>query len=62
MRRQAVWCRLLRPRDSDNEHCRPEGVSIIEAAQMWEESGYLPPLSDCLENYPELKRIVNVKR
>ena len=37
-------CRLLRPRERDGEHCKPEGISIEDAARMWEESGYLPPL------------------
>jgi len=26
---------------------QPEGISIAEAAEMWEQSGYLPPLSAC---------------
>jgi hypothetical protein len=37
-------CRFLRPREQDGAHCEPEGISIEEAAKMWEESGYLPPL------------------
>ena len=48
-------CRCLKPRERDDEHCTPEGVSIVEAAEMWEESGYLPPLSECLANYPDLR-------
>jgi hypothetical protein len=50
-------CRMLRPREQDDDHCEPEGISIVEAAEMWEQSGYLPPLSACLSQYPELKRI-----
>jgi len=44
-------CRMLRPRERDGEHCKPEGVSIKEAARMWEQSGYLrhlPPIWACL--------------
>lgn len=44
-------CRMLRPRDKDGEHCQPEGISIAEAARMWERSGYLwflPPIWACL--------------
>jgi hypothetical protein len=44
-------CRMLRPRDKDGEHCQPEGISIAEAARMWESSGYLrflPPIWACL--------------
>lgn len=41
-------CRMLRPRERDGEHCKPEGISIEEAGRMWEESGYLPPLWACL--------------
>jgi hypothetical protein len=37
-------CRLLRPRERDSEHCKPEGISIEDAAKMWEEIGYLPPI------------------
>jgi hypothetical protein len=37
-------CRLLRPREQDGEHCKPEGISIEDAAKMWEESGYLPSI------------------
>lgn len=37
-------CRMLLPRERDDGHCEPKGVSIEEAARMWEESGYLPPL------------------
>ncbi|MFH0975406.1 MAG: hypothetical protein V1874_06450 [Spirochaetota bacterium] len=40
-------CRMLRPRELDNEHCKPEGIFIEEAAKMWEESGYLPPIWKC---------------
>ncbi|OPY73888.1 MAG: hypothetical protein A4E63_00900 [Syntrophorhabdus sp. PtaU1.Bin050] len=40
-------CRMLRPRERDGEHCEPEGISIVEAARMWEESGYLPPIWAC---------------
>lgn len=40
-------CRMLRPRQRDDELCTPEGISIAEAADMWEQSGYLPPLSTC---------------
>ena len=48
-------CRMLRPRQRDDEHCKPEGISIVEAAEMWEDCGYLPPLSACLDNYPMLR-------
>ena len=48
-------CRMLKPRERDGERCTPEGTQIIEASQMWEESGYLPPLSAVLDMYPELK-------
>ncbi|OPY79108.1 MAG: hypothetical protein A4E64_00545 [Syntrophorhabdus sp. PtaU1.Bin058] len=41
-------CRMLRPRERDGEHCKPEGVSIEEAGRMWEQSGYLPPIWKCL--------------
>ena len=41
-------CRMLRPRERDGEHCKPEGITISEAAGMWEQSGYLPPLSACV--------------
>jgi hypothetical protein len=41
-------CRMLRPRERDGEHCEPEEISIEEAARMWEQSGYLPPLWACL--------------
>ena len=41
-------CRMLRPRERDGEHCEPEGISIEEAARMWERSGYLPPIWACL--------------
>jgi len=41
-------CRVLRPRERDGEHCEPGGISIEEAARMWEESGYLPPLWTCV--------------
>jgi hypothetical protein len=41
-------CRVLKPREHDNEYCTPDGISIEEAARMWEESGYLPPLSTCV--------------
>lgn len=51
-------CRMLRPRERDGERCKPEGVLIVEAAEMWEKSGYLPPIEKCLENYPGLKRTV----
>ncbi len=37
-------CRMLRPRERDGEHCKPEGISISEAARMWERSGFLPPM------------------
>ncbi|WP_408997956.1 hypothetical protein ACJ77P_08165 [Syntrophus buswellii] len=37
-------CRMLRPREHDGERCQPEGISISEAARMWENSGYLPPM------------------
>ncbi len=40
-------CRMLRPREQDAGHCEPEGISIVEAAMMWEQSGYLPPLWAC---------------
>ncbi len=49
-------CRMLKPREHDGEHCNPEGISIVEASEMWEQSGYLPPLSTVLDQYPELKR------
>lgn len=48
-------CRMLRPRTQDGEHCKPEGIPIAEAAEMWEKSGYLPPLEECLANYPMLR-------
>ena len=51
-------CRMLRPRERDGEHCKPEGVSIGEAAEMWEQSGYLPSLQDCLDQYPGLKYLI----
>jgi hypothetical protein len=41
-------CRMLRPREQGGGHCEPEGISITEAAEMWEESGYLPPLWKCV--------------
>jgi len=44
-------CRMLQPRERDGEHCKPEGISIEEAARMWERSGYLqclPPIWACL--------------
>lgn len=41
-------CRMLRPRERDGEHCEPKGITIEEAAVMWEQSGYLPPLWACL--------------
>ncbi len=37
-------CRLLRSREQEGGHCEPQGIAIEEAAEMWEESGYLPPL------------------
>jgi len=37
-------CRMLRPRERDGEHCQPEGISISEAASLWENSGFLPPM------------------
>ena len=37
-------CRMLKPRVQNGGHCEPQGISIEEAAKMWEESGYLPPL------------------
>ena len=40
-------CRMLRPRERDDGHCEPEGISIQEAAEMWERSGYLPPIWAC---------------
>ncbi len=40
-------CRLLRPRELPGGHCVPDGVSIEEAGEMWEASGYLPPLWAC---------------
>lgn len=40
-------CRMLRPRDEDGEHCKPKGISIEDAAVMWERSGYLPPIWAC---------------
>lgn len=43
-------CRMLRPRDREGGHCQPEGISIEEAAGMWERSTYLPPLWMC--KYP----------
>jgi hypothetical protein len=55
-------CRMLRPRARDDEHCKPEGISIAEAAEMWEQSGYLPPLSECLSHYPELLSIARRKK
>lgn len=55
-------CRMLRPRGKEGEHCTPEGISIVEAAEMWEQSGYLPPLTACLDQYPELKRRAEIKR
>ncbi|MBP1750222.1 MAG: putative cytosolic protein [Deltaproteobacteria bacterium] len=51
-------CRLLRPRERDDEHCTPEGISLVEAGEMWELSGYLPPLSACLDNYPGLRGLI----
>jgi len=51
-------CRMLRPRERDDGHCTPEGISIVEAAEMWEKSGYLPPLRECLYPYPELKYLI----
>lgn len=45
-------CRMLRPRERDGEHCKPEGISIEEAARMWERSGYLPPIWSCLHQIP----------
>jgi hypothetical protein len=41
-------CRMLRPREQAGGHCEPEGISILEAAEMWEESGYLPPIWKCI--------------
>ena len=41
-------CRMLRPREQDGGHCEPEGIPIEEAARMWEQSGYLPPIWACL--------------
>lgn len=41
-------CRMLRPRERDGEHCEPEGISVEEAARLWEQSGYLPPIGTCL--------------
>jgi hypothetical protein len=41
-------CRMLRPREADEGHCEPEGISIQEAAMMWERSGYLPPIWTCV--------------
>ena len=41
-------CRMLRPREQEGGHCEPEGISIEEAAKMWEQSGYLPPLWTCV--------------
>ena len=49
-------CRMLKPREADGERCKPEGTTIVEASEMWERSGYLPPLSAILDQYPELKR------
>ena len=43
-------CRMLRPRERDGEHCEARGISIEEAGRMWEQSGYLPPISAC--RYP----------
>lgn len=40
-------CRMLRPRGHDGEHCETEGITIQEAARMWELSGYLPPIWMC---------------
>jgi hypothetical protein len=40
-------CRMLRPREQEGGHCEPQGTTIEEAGKMWEESGYLPPLSTC---------------
>lgn len=37
-------CRMLQPRQREGEHCIPGGISIEDAARMWEESGYLPPI------------------
>lgn len=51
-------CRMLKPRERDGERCQPEGVLIVEAAEMWEKSGYLPPMDRCLDNYPGLKRTI----
>ena len=55
-------CRMLHPRERNGGHCKPEGVSIVEAAEMWEQSGYLPSLSACLDQYPELKRRAENKK
>ena len=41
-------CRMLKPKEEDDGHCKPEGTTISEAAKMWEQSGYLPPLSACV--------------
>ena len=41
-------CRMLRPRERDGGHCKPEGISIEEAGRMWEQSGYLPPIWKCI--------------
>lgn len=41
-------CRMLRPREEEGGHCEPTGTLIEEAAELWEESGYLPPLWKCV--------------
>ena len=46
---------FLSPVNGMTSIARPKGYSIVEAAEMWEESGYLPPIEDCLANYPELR-------
>ena len=55
-------CRMLRPRDRDGEHCKPEGITIVEAAEMWEQSGYLPPLTACLDQRPDLASMIGRKK
>lgn len=55
-------CRMLQPREKEGEPCKPNGITITQAAEMWEQSGYLPPLSDSLIHYPELKHLLGCKK